>query len=391
MRYLLGFICVLALGIMGCGETGQSFPCTEQGIRDAIAEGGGPHFFACDGPRTVETAAEIVIDNDVILDGESNLTVDGSGVERVLSVKGEVVAAIRGLTVTGGAKCGIHNAGTLTVAQSRVSANAGAGICNSQSIWYEGGTTIIDSVISGNAGRGIASGSGSVSVRRSTVSENSGGGIYNYVASLGVYDSTLSRNSAAKGGGIYSKAHDPMYSSPAALLPKSPYHASVTIINSTISQNSANEGGAIFSAAELSHVSMLNATISDNSTFEGADIHSDFPMRAANTLMDADCLIDSPIEPQSNGGNIESPGDTCGFDQTGDQVSVSADDLKLGPLQDNGGPTETHALLPGSVAIDHIPAEDCVDADDEPLATDQRGVARPQGPACDVGAFEVQP
>jgi hypothetical protein len=79
-------------------------------------------------------------------------------------------------------------------------------------------------------------------------------------------------------------------------------------------------------------------------------------------------------------------------------VDVTAEELNLGPLQDNGGPTMTHALLTEpsvSVAIDRIPAEDCVDADGEPLTTDQRGFKRPGvivGPeSCDVGAFEVQP
>ena len=51
-------------------------------------------------------------------------------------------------------------------------------------------------------------------------------------------------------------------------------------------------------------------------------------------------------------------------------------------MQDNGGPTLTHALLPGSLAIDHIPPEDCI------VDADQRGVARPQGTGCDIGAYE---
>ena len=54
----------------------------------------------------------------------------------------------------------------------------------------------------------------------------------------------------------------------------------------------------------------------------------------------------------------------------------------LGPLADNGGPTQTHAVLPGSPAIDAIPAGDCV------VATDQRGIARPRDSGCDIGAFE---
>jgi hypothetical protein len=88
----------------------------------------------------------------------------------------------------------------------------------------------------------------------------------------------------------------------------------------------------------------------------------------------------------SAGYNIESPGDTCGLDPDGtDQVDVTEGALNLGELADNGGPTMTHALLPGSVAIDWVPAEMCE------VDTDQRGVDRPQGDACDVGAFEVQP
>jgi hypothetical protein len=101
----------------------------------------------------------------------------------------------------------------------------------------------------------------------------------------------------------------------------------------------------------------------------------------ANSLIDGRC---GTGDITSNGYNIESPGNTCGFDQGTDQVNVSLDDLKLGPLQDNGGPTMTHALGAGSAAIDHIPTVDCE------VDEDQRGVSRPQGDACDVGAFELE-
>ena len=101
-------------------------------------------------------------------------------------------------------------------------------------------------------------------------------------------------------------------------------------------------------------------------------------------MVDGDCFDDGGVI-TSNGYNIESPGDTCGFDQPTDQVDVTVDDLKLGPLQDNGGPTMTHALLPGSVAIDVIPADMCE------VDEDQRGEPRPGGTMCDVGAFELQP
>jgi hypothetical protein len=71
---------------------------------------------------------------------------------------------------------------------------------------------------------------------------------------------------------------------------------------------------------------------------------------------------------------------SCGFLATGDLV---VGDAMLGPLADNGGPTETHDLLPGTPAID-AGSPDC-----PPPTTDQRGVARPQGAACDIGAVEV--
>jgi hypothetical protein len=65
-------------------------------------------------------------------------------------------------------------------------------------------------------------------------------------------------------------------------------------------------------------------------------------------------------------------------------------DPKLGPLQDNGGPTFTRALLPGGPAIDAVRIEKCTDSNANAITTDQRGVARPQGVACDIGAYEVK-
>jgi len=109
----------------------------------------------------------------------------------------------------------------------------------------------------------------------------------------------------------------------------------------------------------------------------------------AHSLIDGECEEEADVTWVSNGYNIESPGNTCGFDQTGDQASVSAVQLDLGPLADNGGLTMTHALEAGSVAIDQIPEADCQ------VSEDQRGLPRPVvivGPeSCDVGSFEVQP
>jgi hypothetical protein len=112
-------------------------------------------------------------------------------------------------------------------------------------------------------------------------------------------------------------------------------------------------------------------------------------------LVDGDCATHQYAAITSNGYNIESPGNTCGFDPDGtDQVDVSSDDLNLGELAANGGLTMTHkpgdgGFGEGSAAIDKIPAEDCQ------VTEDQRGFPRPAGTTdpkrCDVGAFEVQP
>ncbi|MGB8222483.1 MAG: hypothetical protein WCF10_07840 [Polyangiales bacterium] len=90
--------------------------CTEAGIRAAIAEGGGPYTFDCDGPTTVVTEAEIRIDNKVILDGEGRLTMDGNLAHRVLSVR-TAEAELRGITVRGALISAVPE--SLTTAGSR--------------------------------------------------------------------------------------------------------------------------------------------------------------------------------------------------------------------------------------------------------------------------------
>lgn len=116
----------------------------------------------------------------------------------------------------------------------------------------------------------------------------------------------------------------------------------------------------------------------------GGAIESFGTLTLSNSVVDGDCTSGGGPGASivSRGYNIESEGDTRGFDQPTDQVNVVADNLALGPLQDNGGPTETHALGEGSVAIDVAQEAECQ------IETDQRGL--PRDSTCDVGAFEVQ-
>jgi CSLREA domain-containing protein len=176
------------------------------------------------------------------------------------------------------------------------------------------------------------------------------------------------------------------------------FGGTVAIVNTTIVGNqalsdsttgvSADGGGAVLSATS----SLLNVTLSGNSALKtavgavdglGGNIFAaaNAPM-ARNTIVtagvadstaDADCL--EVLNTQ--GGNVVPP--ECG-PGGGDRTAT---DAVLGPLADNGGQTDTLAPLAGSPALDAATA--C-----PPPATDQRGVSRPQGSACDSGAFEVE-
>ena len=258
----------------------------------------------------------------------------------------------------------------MTLVNNTVSDNSGGGIHNERG----GSITISSSTVSGNDGHGIDN-NGLAAVINSTISGNNarspasdGGGISNG-GQLTVSNSTSTANSAESGGGIFNGA-------------------TLVITNSTVSGNTAAVAGGIYTS-EGTDAIMTNCTVSGNT---GGGLRG--PMRVSNSVVKDECLDDPALNPSSLDYNIESSGDTCGFGQPTDRVNVSADGLKLGPLQDNGGPTMTHALLTepvASVAIDVIPLEDCVDAESAPLMNDQRGFPRPVGDGCDVGAFEVQP
>jgi hypothetical protein len=276
--------------------------------------------------------------------------------------------------------------GTLTLTNTTVSGNRavgsepftgwGGGIL--QSIGPDGTLTLTNSTVSGNS------------------ADASGGGIF-WAGSLTLINSTVSGNSAEAAGGIAG-------------------HDETTLVNSTVSGNSAELGaGGIVNEWILTLINttvsgnsgggigtwgwdatLINSTVSGNTALVGNAIYVGqyrLPV-VSNSLIAGDCANDpwstSEGTSASNGYNIESPGDTCDFDQPTDQANVTVEDLALGHLQNNGGPTLTHALGDGSVAIDVIPEAECVDADGEPLTTDQRGVTRPQGPKCDVGAVEME-
>ncbi len=244
-------------------------------------------------------------------------------------------------------------------------ANKGGGLA----IDSEGVATITNSTLSGNSamlsGGGIYSGFGALTtVTDSTVSGNSsaafGGGVTNYGALAAVSNTTLSENSAAQGGGIYNA------------------FGLTTVTNSTVSGNSATTaGGGIYNGisglADLTH-----STVSGNSAATaGGGIYNSFgeDVNLVNTIVANQVSGDncSGAGFIDGGGNFDDDG-TC---PGGAPITAGVDfDTTLAHY---GGPTRTHALLAGSVAIDQSGA--CG------LATDQRGFPRDDS-ACDSGSVE---
>jgi predicted outer membrane repeat protein len=497
VRYFVGFGYIASFAILfvaGCGDAGSNpeiectqslCPCSEGGIRAAIAEGLGPYAFDCNGPTTVIAGSEIVIDADVTLDGGGVLTIDGNGAHRVFSVLEGVTAELIGVTLANGRESeqngggiwnegtltltnttvsgssagrdtgcrttdpnllcseggGIWNAGTLTLMDSTVSGNSapfGGGIANRQGsltlidsdvlanaaegcrgagalfcsggggIWNSGALAMINSTVSGSTadwGAGIYTRGGAPILTNSTVSGNTsgfdGGGLLNF-ETLTLIDTTVADNVAGQsGGGIANEAPGTLEVTSSTLSGNSaaaaggglfnPGGAAANLLNATVSTNTADgEGGGIYTGGELL---LTSSTIAGNDAPTGSAIYDpgtpgDDLRSIMSTAVEGNCA-GSALD--SGGYNIESPGNTCGFNQATDQPAEGQ--LNLGPLQDNDGPTQTHALLENSVAIDQIPQADCTDGAGAPLTADQRGKPRPAGASatCDVGAFEVQP
>lgn len=259
-------------GMGGASGTGGTvgielnvWPCTEQGIRDAIRLGGGPHTFTCDGPTVVTTEATIDIDNDVILDGESSLTVDGDRSHGVFSVQPSIRAELRRVAVTGGrtvfdevsiAGAGIHNQGDLRIDGCDVFENESNGVPGGV-YNAEGSLEITNSFISKNDGGGVSAGEGDVLIEDSSISENLGPGILNF-GRLTIWRSTIADNETEfPGGGIYNIG-------------------TLNLASSTVSGNTAELGGGIYNAGDLW---VFQTAIDGNTAEEGGGIYGSDALR----------------------------------------------------------------------------------------------------------------
>ena len=304
-----------------------------------------------------------------------NLTVSGAGAGQTIIDGGG--SANPGTVVT-------INAGTvtlsgLTVQNGYLSGSNGAGIKNA------GTTTLVNSTVSGNTaanggfGAGIDNGS-ALTLITSTVSANvaGGGGGINNNGTLTLRGSTVDHNSGPNGGGGINNNHK------------------ATLVNSTVSDNTSgsNPGGGIYSNGPLA---LYNVTVSGNSASVGGGIYRhNGPATLTDTLLAGNSGSSSSPDCagtlSSGGHNLVGNGTGCtGLTdgQNSDQVGTASApiDPLLGPLTDNGGPTRTRAILPGSPAI-AAGSYSCADDQGHALATDQRGYPRLGSSACAIGAYQ---
>lgn len=277
---------------------------------------------------------------------------------------------------------GIYNRGNLTVINSAISGNVtdddedglGGGIFSS------GTATLSGSSITGNLAYGYGGGIyddddsvGLLTITDTTISGNTvvrynGGGIYNR-GTLNASDSTICGNTAAdSGGGVYTLG-------------------SAVFTNTTISGNSAPSGGGIFVAGGSPEI--RNSTIAGNvSSLGGGGIWQS----AIGTTTLASSLVAGNVASSAGpdlrgvftlGNSLVQRIGGFTFTESAPGTNLFGVDPLLAPLAYNGGPTLTHALLPGSPALDR-------GSNPSGLAEDQRGYGseRVIGTAADIGAFE---
>ena len=352
-----------------CAAVGGA--CTlRAAINEANALAGGPHTINVPSGHYLLTIpgrnenAGLTGDLDILKSmtihgaGPGSTVVDAGGLDRVFQIASDATVAIDGVAIRGG------------------------NVLNPVNPWgggllVEGNLTLTNVVVTGNqanAGGGIDL-RGTLQIDRSTISENvasdygvtnaEGGGLNARNSSVTITNSTISGNVASvNSGGIYIQ------------------DGTLSMTNVTMSGNSRVTLGTYNNPTTLTNVTLVT---DQNLAIQHGSYNGTHTITLRNTLIAGKWPVDNcSISPLtllvSLGGNLDS-GTFCGFPASGNLIGV---DPRLGPLASNGGPTATHALLPGSPALDAGALSGCP-------ATDQRGVARPQNGRCDIGAVEAQP
>lgn len=398
---------------------------------DTISLPPGTYILSITGPNEdLNLSGDLDITAPLTLNGHTavDTVIDANHLDRVLQVMSGTTVTLANLTLRNGKVLdqtihnnggGIYNGGTLTLDQVIVSGNQasqssdviakqpqGGGIYNSATLiltrtllhnnssshttaWTDAGqggglynasgasATVTDTTISGNSAANI----------KPMQQNGSGGGIYNDSATLIMERTTIDHNIAGGscpamgyGGGIYN------------------INGTVTLTNVTLSNNQApggmSLGGGLYNKGATSNPTLTNVTLYANVAGNlGGNIYNTFgatPIKVRNTIIAHptglgydNCAGGVENNPATRindlGHNLEYPTAVA----TSRSCGLNVADPKLLDLALNApGETQTHALQTGSAALDVIGA--CGGAP----ATDQRGIARPQGTSCDLGAYE---
>jgi len=381
---LMGTLALAAVPAQAATVT--ACPANGSELQSAItaAGAGSTVLFGCD--TTIVLASTIALSN-VSLDGPGyNVTISGNNAVRILTVSGTVT--LTGLTLING-NVGSYNNGSpsyggailagtgsaLTISGSTFSGNTAY---FGGAISHQGVLTVTGSSFTGgNATYGGAIGElngATATITNSTLSGNTaiaGGAIYGQSATLNLNSSTLSGNSAYSGGAIDIRV------------------STTTITNSTLSGNGGNygnAGGAIFVAAGT--LVVTNSTIAGNRGFVGGGFYStDAAVTVTNSILASVSGSNCYLSTSSTAGSFTNGGGNLSTDASCTGVpTVTASALNLGPLADNGGSTQTQALLSGSVAIEAGVSSVCNAAPVNGL--DQRRFRRP-AMVCDSGAYDT--
>jgi hypothetical protein len=354
--------------------------------------------------------------------GPSLTILDGGGAVPVFTIGGGHTVTVTGLTIRNGhstAGGGVINGGTLTLTNVTITGNTaagsgasggqGGGIYNNVGVLVVKGSTISGNTAAGSSGSGgqgggIYHGTGLMTLVNVTVSGNTagagavngqGGGLY-ATGTASVTHTTVGGNTAEGSGTAGGLGGGIAFATGASTL---------TLVNATISGNSAAGGGGLGArggglAVGNAFASVNSSTITGNTAAAGVfsgggGIYTlGDPLTLRNTIVagnsagaGANCHYAGGSF-VSGGFNLSSDGSCAAFfNVTGDLNNANP---HLGPLQNNGGPTATQALLAGSAAIDTGDDVGCP-------AIDQRGIPRIEdgngdGVArCDIGAVEARP
>ncbi len=351
-RLVVALVIALALAALAAGPAAATITVANTNdsgpgsLRQAIADAGPGETIVLPASASHYSAAsaELLISKSLTITGAGarESVIDAMGApHRVLDITAGPVT-ISGVTVTGakevpGDGAGIEISGTTPVSFSHVSISG-------------------NTVKQNSSGGGIYAGGGvTLTVDASTIANNvgyNGGGIEGGTTTL-ITNSTIFGNHGGDhkfngdGGGLQNGG-------------------SMTLINDTIVGNECFNGGGCGGA-------LFGTATAENTIIAGN--------LAGNTTDESTVPSDCDIALTSTGPNLEEEGGECGFATHGGIATATP---LLGPLANYGGQTDTILPLPGSPAIDAAGSSGCPSAD-------QRGVIRPLGLGCDIGAVEVAP